>query len=269
MLKVKDCFFNNHCAKKGYRNFKALRPALLTAAATVMLAGCASSSSQTASGVHDPFEDANRAVFSFNDAVDRAAIKPVAQGYRALVPKPARKGVTNFLRNLRSPIDFTNQVLQGDLGGAGDVLTRTTANTLLGFGGFVDIAGQEGLEYEREDFGQTLAVWGVGEGPYLVLPLLGPATLRHQVGSMVDTYADPIRLWLFNTDQEEWYYARVGVRVLDERERLLDVLDSLRESSIDYYAAVRSSYIQRRKALINDENGKLAPVPEIPDYDSE
>ena len=110
-----------------------------------------------------------------------------------------------------------------------------------------------GLPYEQEDFGQTLAVWGVGHGPYLVVPFLGPSSLRDYAGYAVDTFADPLRWYLHNIDEEGWYYAKLGADYIDLRESLIDVLKDLEASSIDYYAAVRSTYVQRREALVNDQ----------------
>jgi phospholipid-binding lipoprotein MlaA len=213
-------------------------------------------------GISDPFEGTNRAVFKFNNAVDKAVINPVVKGYRTVVPQPARTGLRNFLRNLKSPTILANQLLQGDIEGAGATIIRAGVNSTIGIGGLIDVAATAGLPYEQEDFGQTLGVWGVGHGPYLVVPVLGPSSLRDYAGYFVDAYADPIRWWLFNTDNEGWYYAKVGVEYLDLRESLLDVLGELEKSSIDYYAAVRSTYYQRREALVNDEMGTA-----IPDFD--
>ncbi len=203
--------------------------------------------------IHDPLEGTNRAIMSFNGAVDKAVIHPVVKGYRYVVPDFARTGLRNFLRNLKSPIRFANQLLQGDLEGAGTVLERTVINTLIGAGGLFDVAGYEGIEYEHEDFGQTLAVWGVGHGPYLVMPFLGPSSLRDGAGYAVDGFADPLRFYLKSTDREGLYYTKLGLDYLDLRESLVDVLEDLDETSIDYYAAVRSAYYQRRQALANDE----------------
>ncbi|MCB1556349.1 MAG: VacJ family lipoprotein [Alphaproteobacteria bacterium] len=233
-----------------------------------VMAACSATTAKTTyndAAINDPLEDVNRVTFAVNDAVDKALIEPVARGYRAAVPTPARKGVRNFLRNLHSPINIANQLLQGDLEGAGNDTVRFAANTFVGVGGLFDVAGHEGFEYEQEDFGQTLATWGVGHGPYLVLPVLGPSSFRDGTGLLVDSYADPIRLYLFNTDREEWYYARAGVSGLDSREELLDVLDDLQRNSFDYYAALRSVYAQRRAALVRDE----ASGASIPDYDAE
>ncbi|MCC6597822.1 MAG: VacJ family lipoprotein [Alphaproteobacteria bacterium] len=219
--------------------------------------------------IHDPFEGTNRAVFAFNNKVDDIIIHPIAKGYNTVVPKPARTGVDNVLRNLKSPVTFANQALQGDVGGAGNVFVRTVINTLLGFGGLFDVAAAEGIEYEQEDFGQTLATWGVGHGPYLVVPIIGPSSLRDYVGYAVDSFADPLRWYLFNIDHEEIYYGKVGMEYLTLRASLVDVLEDLEKSSIDYYAATRSAYYQRRAALVNDQNPETAASSDIPDYDAE
>ena len=229
--------------------------------AVFTLSGCATAQDGE---IADPIEGVNRGIFKFNDVVDTAVLEPVARGYRAGVPQPARTGVRNFLQNLKSPITIGNNLLQGDLTGAGDATTRMVANSLLGFAGLVDVAGHEGIKYQEEDFGQTLGKWGVGHGPYLVLPLFGPSSVRDTTGMIVDGYADPIRIWLTNTDNEGWYYARAGVAAIDKREELLDVIADLKKNSIDYYAAMRSTYGQRRQALLNDEDGASANIPDIP-----
>jgi phospholipid-binding lipoprotein MlaA len=209
--------------------------------------------------ISDPLESSNRAVFKFNTAVDNAVIHPIAKGYRAIVPQPARTGVRNFLRNLKSPTTFANQLLQGDIGGAGDVLARTAINSTIGIAGLIDVAGKFGMPYEAEDFGQTMGVWGVGHGPYIVVPILGPSSLRDYAGYFVDSYADPLRWWAHNTDNEGWYYAKMGVDYLDLRESLVDVLEDLQKSSIDHYASVRSVYYQRRAAMLRDEGEAASP----------
>lgn len=248
--------------KKGLKHVMMMTVCVLGLALT----GCASSQ-QDALEVYDPLEGVNRATFAFNDALDRAVAQPVARGYRAVVPKPARTGVHNFLTNLKSPVNIGNQVLQGDVRGAANDVTRALVNTVFGIGGLIDIASDVGLEKEQEDFGQTLAVWGVDSGPYLVLPLLGPSNARDAVGGLVDAYADPLRIYLDNIDEEEWSYVRMGVSAISQRERLLDTLDDLRRNSFDYYVAIRSSYTQRRAALIRDENPDNSYSADIPDYD--
>lgn len=251
------------------KNQKSKRVAnvLTMACAAVALASCASS--QTTSGINDPFEGTNRAIFSFNKAVDDAVIHPVVKGYRAVVPEPGRQGIRNFLRNLKTPTRFANQLLQGDVEGAASEITRGMVNTTLGIGGLFDVAKYAGLEYEAEDFGQTLAVWGVGHGPYLVVPFLGPSSLRDYVGYAVDTLADPLRIYLHNIDEEGWYYAKLGMDYLDLRESLVDVLEDLEYSSIDYYASVRSTYYQRREAMVNDVDGVESDSAALPDFDEE
>lgn len=242
---------------------------ILLLGASTVLAACAGSSDGSVMGdqqISDPFESSNRAVFAFNSVVDDTVVHPVVKGYRAVVPKPARSGVKNFLRNLKSPVRFGNQLLQGDVEGAGNEFVRTVVNTLIGVGGVFDVAGAEGLEYEAEDFGQTLGVWGVGHGPYMVVPFLGPSSLRDYVGYAVDSFADPLRIYLANIDEEHWYYQKLGADYLVLRDDLVDVLEDLESSSIDYYAAVRSTYYQSRAALVADQSSS---APSIADFDDE
>ena len=258
-------------AMNNYKKNTSLNLSFLTilAIALLGLSGCASDETTTMAGdvpVSDPFEGTNRAIFSFNNAVDDAVIHPIAKGYKAVIPAPARTGVDNALKNLRSPVDFSNQVLQGDLEGAGTVFVRASINSLLGIGGLIDLAGHEGIEYEFEDFGQTLAVWGLDHGPYLVVPIIGPSSLRDYVGFAVDSFMDPLRWYLFNIGEEHIYYGKVGVNYLNLRANLVDVLEDLEKSSIDYYAATRSAYYQRRDALVKDQDPENAASPAIPDY---
>jgi phospholipid-binding lipoprotein MlaA len=200
----------------------------------------------------DPFEGYNRVIFSVNDTLDQVLLTPLAKGYRAVVPNGVRTGVHNALNNLKSPLTIGNQLLQGDLSGAGDATVRMIVNTFVGVGGIFDVAAAEGIEDEAEDFGQTLAVWGVGHGPYIVPPILPPASLRDHTGALVDTYADPVRMWMMDHDHDGLYIAKVGLSALDTRTELLDTLADLKRSSIDYYATIRSAYVQRRAALVAD-----------------
>ena len=241
----------------------------MTAACCLVLAGCASSRQMSGEDVYDPFESMNRTTFSINDAMDQAILEPVAKGYRAVAPQPVRDGVRNVLRNLKTPVNAANQLLQGDVEGFAGDITRGLINTVLGVGGIFDVAETAGIPYESEDFGQTLAVWGVGHGPYLVLPLMGPSSFRDATGLLVDAYADPLRIYLHNTDQNEWQYVRLGFTALEKRESVIDALDDLRKNSLDYYAAMRSAYMQYRAALVRDENPDEAAAPAIPDYDDE
>lgn len=245
----------------------------MAASITLGLSACASNGGVNNEAVyvgneqiHDPMENLNRGIFAFNEVVDKTVIEPVARGYRWITPKPVRTGVRNFLRNLKSPIVMGNELLQGDLEGFANASGRLFINTLLGVGGIFDVADMGGIPYEPEDFGQTLAVWGVGNGPYVMIPLIGPSTARDATGMVVDSFADPVRIYLFNTDREWLHYTRVAVGVVDQREELLDVIDDLRRNSFDYYAALRSAYYQRRQALVNDMDPESAASPEIPDY---
>lgn len=240
----------------------------LLLAGVIALSACSHNAQPIVEGdyvINDPMEDNNRKIFAFNQAVDKVVINPVITGYRTVVPKPARTGVRNFLRNLRSPVNFINEVLQGDAKGASKVLVRTAINTTVGVGGVFDVAGYEGITYEPEDFGQTLAVWGVDHGPYMVVPFIGPSSLRDYSGYFADSMMDPLRWYAHNVDRDGLYYAKVGVDYLDLRESLRDSLAELENGSIDYYAAVRSAYYQQRSALIKDQSSQFAPA--IPEYE--
>lgn len=251
------------------RRFLAMAAAVLV---SFPLAACSTTQGSALGGdeqISDPFEGANRAVFAFNNAMDDVIIHPVAKGYNAVLPEPARNGIDNALRNLRSPVNFANQVLQGDVDGAGNVLLRAAVNTFVGLGGLFDVAGYEGYEHEYEDFGQTLGVWGIDHGPYFVVPFFGPSSMRDSTGFVVDSFADPLRWWLFNIDEEGWYYGKTALNYVALRASLVDVLEDLENSSIDYYASTRSAYVQHRKALLEDRASDGMSAPEIPDYDDD
>lgn len=234
---------------------------LVAVLASFLVAACSKTSID--SEIYDPLEGVNRTTLKINDALDKAVLEPVAKGYRAVTPEAGRTIVRNFLRNLNSPIIIGNELLQGDFKGAGNATARVIINTLAGFGGILDLATEGGIEHQPEDFGQTLAKWGVGDGLYVMLPLFGPSTLRDASGKLVDSYADPLRIYLFNIEEEHLHYTRVGTNVVSQREDLIEVINDLRKNSFDYYAAIRSAYYQKRQALINDSNGGA----EIPDYD--
>lgn len=246
-----------------------LRRAVTAAALSACIAGCATPGGDTGSpeAVNDPLEPVNRVVFGFNEVADKALIRPAAEIYVFVAPDPVREAVHSFIRNLLSPLVVANQILQGDLQGAMDETGRFMANTVLGAGGIADVATSAAIPNETEDFGQTLAVWGVDSGPYLVLPLLGPSSLRDAVGYAADTAADPIRIWGSATDREEWLLARTLTSGIDRRSRLLTEVDDLRRNSLDYYATIRSLYAQQRAAQIRDSAD--AGTPDFPDYTTE
>lgn len=245
---------------------------LLTVALLSLLVGSCATADRggdyNVSGYKDPFEQTNRAIFKFNDTLDQAIGKPVAEAYDKVVPSPVKKGISNVLKNLKGPISVVNQLLQGDVEGFANDTVRFLVNSTFGLAGVLDIATEAGLDDEPEDFGQTLAVWGVDDGPYVVLPILGPASLRDQFGMAVDSIADPVRLYAFNKDEEMFYYGRSVMSALDKRVELLDTLEDLRENSLDYYAAFRSAQYQNRQSYIRDasKNSEFNFV-EIPDYE--
>lgn len=200
----------------------------------------------------DPLEPVNRVVFGFNQVVDRLILEPSARIYRAVVPPPVRRGVTNVLNNLASPITLANDVLQANPEAAAFTIKRFMINSTLGLGGIFDHASGLGQPLHHEDFGQTLAVWGAGPGPYIVLPLLGPSNPRDITGVVVDTAINPMTWILY--DQPFWERSiPVAAEVIVGREALLDDFDNLRKNSPDLYASVRDLYAQRRQAEIANE----------------
>ena len=224
----------------------------------LMLAGCATSqpgAEDEEYSAHDPLEPVNRGIFAVNLVADDYVIRPVAQAYRDYMPQPIRNGVHNFLTNLRSPVIMFNDALQGQGKLAGDTFARLWVNTILGLGGIMDVASDIGIPFHDADFGQTLGVWGVPAGPYLVLPILGPSDPRDTVGLVADSFADPFNgLMRKNGDDGDYVIlGRTVVAGIDLRSRNIDLLDRIRSTSLDYYATLRSLYQQHREALVNHE----------------
>ena len=201
---------------------------------------------------NDPLEPINRAIFSFNIGVDKLVLKPIALTYRTIVPSPLRTGIFNFLNNLRSPLILLNNILQGDLGAAMVTTKRFVINTTLGIGGLFDPAtSQFDLQYRNEDFGQTFGSWGIGEGPYLVLPILGPAPPRDLFGKISDFVIDPLNIYAYSDQSDEWITAtRSTTRAVDARSRNVETFDDLEKSALDFYASIRNFYRQKRNAEI-------------------
>ena len=228
-------------------------------------AGCASGTDE----FNDPYENTNREIFAFNMVLDENIARPVAQAYRDNVPAPLRTAVRNVLRNLDTPVIFLNEVLQGDGRGAQVAATRFFLNSFLGLGGLIDIAGyNKELEFQSEDFGQTLAVWGVEEGPYLVVPLFGPSNPRDLVGSIVDAAADPFRyVFSIPIDVFEFGIARGTASFVDSRESVLGALEEIEASSLDFYAAIRTLYRQNRNAEIRDGAVEEIDIPVFEDFE--
>lgn len=214
------------------------------AVAAGLLSGCA-----TGGDPRDPLEGFNRAVFSFNEGVDKAVLKPVARGYEAVVPLPGRTGVANFFSNIGDIFIAVNNLVQGKLGDAVSDLGRVAVNTTVGIIGLFDIASELGLEKHEEDFGQTFGRWGVGDGPYVVLPFFGPRTLRDTAGFVVDSYTDPL---YYATGDVPTRNILVATRIISNRAQLLPAEKVIDEAAIDKYSYIRDAYLQRRRNLIYD-----------------
>lgn len=203
-------------------------------------------SSAMAEGDQDPWEGFNRKVFAFNDTMDHYLLKPVAKGYQAVTPDPLEHGFSNMFSNLKEVRNIVNDLLQGKLSQAGNDSGRLAVNTTLGLAGFFDVAKHMGLlKSDGEDFGQTLAAWGVGQGPYVVLPFLGASTLRNAGSLPVNSFADPIgKVDHVPTRNSLWATELVGLRA--------SLLSAESLISGDRYAFMRDAYLQRRTYLVND-----------------
>lgn len=224
------------------------------ALAAALLSACATTGSP-----RDPLQPLNRAIFEFNETFDQALLKPVAQGYRAVLPEVVRSGVTNFYSNIEDLWIAANNLLQGKPENALQDVMRVAINTVIGLGGLIDVASDAGLEKHNEDFGQTLGRWGVGSGPYLVLPFLGPSTLRDAVGLVgVDTAADPV----WNARHVSTRNTLYSGRSVNARANALDTVRVMEDAALDKYRFVRDSYLQRRRSLIYDGDPPREREPE-------
>ncbi|PSB91571.1 VacJ family lipoprotein [Candidatus Pandoraea novymonadis] len=222
--------------------------------ATLSFAGCASITNPNPA---DPIEGFNRAIFQFNDGLDRAVLTPVAKGYRFVMPKPVRIAITNFFSNIGDVCNVANSFLQLDIAAAAQDLMRLTINTVFGVGGLVDFATPAGLPKNTQDLGLTLGKWGIPSGPYLLLPILGPTTVRDLAGLASNVYIDPMTYV-----SSEWVrYGLYGQRALNTRANFLEVSDLLSAVALDRYSFVRDTYLQRRRYLIGEKfaNGQMPP----------
>ena len=246
---------------------RAPTPLIAALAVSLFATGCATVPGQDRLAQRDPLEKFNRGVWGVNRAADKVVIRPVTMVYRAVAPKPVRSGVSNFFSNVSEPWSFVNNLLQGKPKRAVRNLGRFVVNTTLGIGGLFDVASKEGIQAAPEDFGQTLAKWGVNGGPYLVLPLLGPSTLRDGVGSGVAFAADPVNVGIRESNVSNTAtLAYRAVQVIDTRSQIIDVGgDAFLNSSLDAYATARSAYLQRRRAAIMDQENSFDAGP--PDED--
>lgn len=232
--------------------------ALVLAAATVALTGCATNDPDIA---FDPLEPLNRTVYGLNEGIDILALGPVSRIYKEGVPSPFQVIFRNIYRNLEMPVIAFNKLLQGDLSGTGTALGRFMVNTVAGAGGIADIATPAGLPFEDTDFGVTLASWGVKSGPYLVLPLLGPSNFRDATGKVVDWAVDPVRWATKDNDTDMFYYSANALRALDARAGVDAVIEDARKNSLDSYATLRSYFSQHREAEVNKALGRDEPQP--------
>ncbi|RDX35921.1 VacJ family lipoprotein [Kangiella sp. HD9-110m-PIT-SAG07] len=211
----------------------------------ILLTACAT----TGDNPKDPYEERNRAVWEFNRSLDRAILKPVAEGYQYITPDPVETGVSNFFSNLGEVTTILNDILQGKFLKAGKDTGRFLINSTIGIGGLLDPATEMGIKQEEEDFGQTLAVWGFDSGPFLMLPFIGPSTVRDGSGFAIDSFVFYSPYDELNDAQTEW--ALRSLWLIDTRAQLLPLEEQL-EQSLDEYLMVRDAYLQRREFLIYD-----------------
>jgi len=225
--------------------------ALAAVAAALLLSGCA-----TTRNPQDPLEGYNRAVFSFNDTVDRTVLKPTATAYKNVTPSFVQTGVSNFFGNLSDAWSAVNNLLQGKgQAGMGDV-TRVAVNSTFGIFGLLDIASEAGIPKHNEDFGQTLGTWGVPSGPFVMLPILGPSTVRDTAALPADIGGD---IWKYK-EPANWRNIGAAVRVVDKRAQLLDASNLLEDAALDRYEFIRDGYMQRRQSQVYDGNAPRADV---------
>ncbi len=233
--------------KRMKNNMKKKIVVAVSTIALALLTGCASVPDNSGSNPKDPLETLNRQTFAFNSVLDEAIFIPLAKGYRFVTPKPVRESVTNFYQNLREPTNAVNNVLQGKVEDGILSLFRLMINSTVGVAGLFDVASKVDIEPKREDFGQTMGVWGIPSGPYLVLPILGPSDIRDAVGLVPEYFTDP------NTyTKKDWIKWPVwGVQFVNARERLLPFTDML-SMTVDPYVAARDAFLSQRQSAIQD-----------------
>lgn len=200
----------------------------------------------------DPFEPVNRKIFAFNEVVDGVLIDPIANMYRMGVPIDVQIMVTNVLHNTGEPLIFLNDCLQAKKNKALESFCRFFINTVFGVFGLFDVAKHLGLEPHQEDFNTTLKYWGVPQGPYIILPVLGPANPRYITGFVVDLFTDPVNMYAHHQDKESWLYWRTGLQFVTARANITEDIKNFRENSLDFYAAMRSFYKQYMDASCID-----------------
>ena len=225
----------------------------------ILLSGC-SYQNELINDPIDPLENRNRSIYTFNENLDEAILEPAADGYDYITPKFLQKGFNNFFDNINYPVTIINQLLQGNIGESLQDTLRFTINTTIGIFGLFDPASSMGLPEHDEDFGQTLAVWGVKEGPYLMLPFFGPKTLRSLTGDLTDVLFNP----LLNIDDTNLKIKTNLINILQDRSDLSTLEEEL-DNSFDPYQYIKDSYIQNRKYKIN--NGIITEEEDEVDFD--
>jgi phospholipid-binding lipoprotein MlaA len=242
---------------------------------TALLAACATPPADPVDRAafeqrNDPLEPLNRRVHNANQFLDSILIRPAAKFYVFAVPEDARSAIRHVLDNMKEPTLVFNNALQGEFERAGISLGRFVINSIAGFGGIIDVATRSGVERQPADFGQTLFVWGLPSGPYLVLPILGPSNPRDAIGMAVDSYADPFTILAAAHGVTEVTTARFLANGVDQRARLIDLLDDLQKNSLDFYAQLRSLAQQHRNAeLRRGAAPEPAPIPSVPTPDND
>lgn len=232
----------------------------------VLLSACASVPGGPTEG--DPFESFNRAMFNFNDGLDEYIVRPVAEGYDAALPNPIKTGISNFFSNIGDIFVILNDILQFKFKQALEDTGRFIFNSTIGLYGLIDVATPMGLPKHKEDFGQTLATWGVADGPYIVLPFFGPRTLRGTGGFIVESSLDPV----YDIEEDDSRYGTIILRTVDTRYKLLKASRIIDQAALDKYSFIRDAYLQNRKHLIYDGNPpeeEIAPPPKTTTEDLE
>lgn len=248
-------------------------PALFAVSMLLLVSACADVPKDPAEraeyeATNDPFEPTNRVIFDVNDFLDRLLFKPIAELYRVTIPPGIRDRLAHVLSNFKEPVVFANNLLQGDFSGAGTTLGRLALNSTLGVAGIWDVSTDWGLPQQNADFGQTLYTWGVGSGPYIVLPLFGPSNIRDAVGLGADSLMSP---WQYlagmngkgSENRLNGFYFLASGTV--QREQNIEPLDALREGSVDFYAQLRSVYRQYRDKQLGNQS--TAGMPKFDDYE--
>jgi phospholipid-binding lipoprotein MlaA len=236
---------------------------LLLAVLVLIVFGCSTVDPNRASGGNprDPWEDWNRSVFAFNEALDANVLKPVATAYEQVVPRVVRRGIENFFNNFADAWSAVNGILQGKFERAFTDVVRVGTNTVFGIGGLLDIASEAGIDHNYEDFGQTLGVWGFAPGPYVVWPLFGPSSVRESFALPLDKGVSPALL-IKNDDAARWGLS--GLQIINVRAGLLGASRVLDDAALDKYSFIRDAYLQRRRSLVYDGEPPDEPEPPEP-----